>query len=304
MSPGEGRRVATVDDGDLNDKISVDFWGVRGTLPRPGADSVRYGGNTNCVSMEFPRGQLFIFDAGSGIKQLSDRILATGKKPTEAKIFISHPHWDHINALPFFVPLYKPGNEFEIIGARHGSLSMREVASAQMDGVYFPITLKEFGARVDFRDIGEESLEIDGIQVSTMMLSHPGICLGYRMDYAGRSVCYITDNELFLEDSENHNPGYEKKLQDFCRGTDVLITDSTYTDEEYKTKVGWGHSCLSKVAQFAHHAEAKTLCLFHHDPDQNDAAIDEKLAQTKSALEKLDSDVVCLAPAEGSSIKV
>ncbi len=288
----------------IDNKIQVGFWGVRGTLPRPGEDSIRYGGNTNCISITFPRGQMFVFDAGSGIKQLSNHLMADGKKSINAKIFISHPHWDHINALPFFVPLYVPGNEFEIIGARHGSLSMREVASAQMDGVYFPITLKEFGARVYFRDIGEETLDIDGVSVSSMLLSHPGICLGYRIDYDGRSVCYITDNELFLSDSDQFNPAYEKKLQDFCRGADLLITDSTYTDEEYKTKIGWGHSCLSKVAEYADRAEVKTLCLFHHDPDQNDTDIDLKLDLTKKVLEDRGSDVVCVAPAEGDVVEL
>ncbi|MEQ8664333.1 MAG: response regulator [Rhodospirillales bacterium] len=288
----------------MEDKVNVSFWGCRGTLPRPGADSVRYGGNTNCVSLEFPRGQMFVFDAGSGIKQLSNHLMARGKKSISAKIFISHPHWDHINALPFFVPLYVPGNEFEIIGARHGALTMREIASAQMDGVYFPITLKEFGARVYFRDLGEEEIEIEGIKVETMLLSHPGICLGFKVTYDDRSVCYITDNEMFLHDSGRHNSGYEKKLADFVRGTDVLITDSTYTDDEYMTKVGWGHSCLSKVAELAANAEVKTLCLYHHDPDQNDDDIDEKLKMVRDELAKLKSDVECIAPAEGDSLQI
>ena len=286
----------------LEDKVNVSFWGCRGTLPRPGADSVRYGGNTNCVALDFPRGQMFVFDAGSGIKQLSNRLMAGGKKPISAKIFISHPHWDHINALPFFVPLYVPGNEFEIIGARHGALTMREIASAQMDGVYFPITLKEFGARVYFRDLGEEAIDVEGITVETMLLSHPGICLGFKVTYEGRTICYITDNEMFLDDSDKHNPGYEKKLADFVRECDVLITDSTYTDEEYATKVGWGHSCLSKVAQLAANAEVKTLCLYHHDPDQNDDDIDEKLKMVREELKKRGSSVECLAPAEGDVI--
>lgn len=286
----------------IENKVHVDFWGCRGTLPRPGDDSVRYGGNTNCVSMRFPRGQLFVFDAGSGIKQLSNHIMSQDKKPLSAKIFISHPHWDHINALPFFVPLYLQGNEFEVIGARHGALSMREIASAQMDGVYFPITLKEFAARVYFRDLSEETIELDGVTVESMMLSHPGICLGYKVIYDGRTVCYITDNEMFLEGTPQHDPSYEEKLANFVSGCDILITDSTYTDEEYETKVGWGHSCLSKVAQLAARANVKKLCLYHHDPDQNDDDIDRKLEITRALLKDLNPDVECVAPAEGDSI--
>ncbi len=283
----------------LGDHMKVAFWGVRGTLPRPGDGSLKYGGNTSCVSIEFPRDQLFVFDAGSGIKRLSDHLLSQQRKAIDAKIFISHPHWDHINALPFFAPLYMPDNEFEILGAQHGDLSIRDIASAQMDGVYFPITLKEFGASVYFRDLREEIIQIDNIAVSTMLLSHPGVCLGYRVDYNGRCVCYITDNEMFLDAGEFHNPRYEQKLAEFVRGTDVLITDTTYTDAEYQTKVGWGHSCVSKVAQLAHVSEAKCLYLFHHDPDQDDDRIDEKYGMVQEVLDSLGSSTRCLAPREG-----
>lgn len=288
----------------LEDKVELTFWGVRGTLPVPGESSLRYGGNTNCVTMEFARGQFFIFDAGSGIKTLANALLAAKKTRLEGRIFISHPHWDHINALPFFVPLYMQGNEFEIIGAHHGDLSVRDLISAQMDGVYFPVTIKEFGARVFFRDMKEGEHDVDGITVKSKMLSHPGTCLGYRVDYNGRSLCYITDNEFYLPENPYYNPHYVDSLADFCRDADVLITDTTYTDEEYKTKVGWGHSCVSQVADFAHKANVKTLYLYHHDPDQNDEAIDAKLAATREALAAIGSSVECIAPKEGDTFKV
>jgi CheY-like chemotaxis protein len=130
----------------LNDEIDMTFWGVRGTLPASGEETLKYGGNTSCVSLEFPRRQFFIFDGGSGIKRLGDSLMRAGRKRIQARIFISHPHWDHINAIPFFAPLYIPGNEFQILGANQGDVSMRELISAQMDGVYFPITLSEFGS--------------------------------------------------------------------------------------------------------------------------------------------------------------
>ena len=183
----------------VEEKVEVTYWGVRGTLPVPGEGSLRYGGNTMCTSIQFPKDNLFILDAGSGIKPLSDYLLGQQREALHAKIFISHPHWDHINALPFFVPLYIPGNEFEIFGASHGHVTMRELISAQMDGVYFPIRIKEFAARTYFRDLKEEEFRINDILVKTMLLSHPGTCLGYRMEYKHRSVCYITDNELFPE---------------------------------------------------------------------------------------------------------
>ena len=176
--------------------------------------------------------------------------------------------------------------------------------SAQMDNVYFPITLKEFGARVYFRDLREENIQIDGITVRTMLLCHPGHCLGYRVDYKDRSVCYITDNELYLESHGLCNPHYEHKLARFCEGADALITDSTYTDEEYLKMVGWGHSSVGKVAQLAHEAGVKTLYLFHHDPDQGDDDIDAKLATARTRLEQWGSSTRCVAPAEGMTFKI
>ena len=288
----------------MEDKIEVTFWGVRGTLPVAGQRSLRYGGSTSCVALSFPQGQFFIFDAGTGIKELSNSLAARNRLNLAAKIFISHPHWDHINALPFFAPLYIPGNEFEILGPVHANMSMQEMISAQMDDIFFPITIKEFGARVYFRDLGEEEFEIEGITVKTLLLSHPGNCLGYRVEYKGRSVCYITDNEVFLPDSPQHNPHYVDQLTAFLSETDALITDCTYTDDEYPAKVGWGQSCVGQVVDLAHGANVKTLYLVHHDPDQDDDAIDAKLKSAQDRLRSLESDTQCLAPAETQVIKV
>ena len=287
-------------EGLIGKSMTAKFWGVRGTLPLPGERSLRYGGNTSCVSISCSNVPLMIFDAGSGIKSLSNHLMGLGERIT-AKIFISHPHWDHINAIPFFVPLYIPGNEFEILGARHGDISMRELMSAQMDGIYFPITIREFAARVFFRDLGEETIEFDGVTIKSMLLSHPGNCLGYRIDFHGKSICYITDNEMFFAGQPGHNPSYIQRLADFCRGADALITDTTYTDAEYPTKIGWGHSSASQVADLAARAEVDTLYLFHHDPDQGDDDIDAKLEDVRTALTKLESEVKCLAPSEGDS---
>lgn len=289
----------------LEDKMELTFWGVRGTLPVPGEKTLKYGGNTSCVSIEFAKGPFLIFDAGTGIKALSDHLAARKPGPMGAKIFISHPHWDHINALPFFGPLYIPGNEFEILGTSHGNVGMRQMISAQMDGIYFPIRLKQFGARVYFRDLEEEEFSLgDGITIKTKLLNHPGKCLGYRIEYGGRSICYITDNELDLEDGEFFNPFYMKNLINFVRGTDVLITDTTYTDAEYASKVGWGHSCVGRVADLAHDAEVKSLHLFHHDPDQTDADIDRKFELAQARLKEKNSAVECLAPSEGQVFKI
>ncbi len=281
--------------------VKMTFWGVRGTLPVPGRKTVRYGGNTSCVSIEFPKDNFFIFDAGTGIKELSNYLISEKHALTKATVFISHPHWDHINGIPFFAPLYAKGNRVEICGPPNGDMSMRGLISGQMDGVYFPINIKEFGATVSFHDLGEERFAIDTVEIQTMFLNHPGKCLGYRMDYKDRSICYVTDNEIYPESNRLYNESYVNKLADFVSDTDALITDCTYTDEEYEDKIGWGHSSVSQVVELADRARVKNLCLFHHDPDQTDDDIDDKLEMAQAILEKKGSSTICIAPKEGES---
>lgn len=282
----------------IADQIELTFWGVHGTLPVPGRNTNKYGGNTSCVSLDFSDNTLFIFDAGTGIKSLSDYLVAENRHLIDAKIFISHPHWDHINALPFFAPLFRQGSTIEICGPSHGDITMEQMISGQMDGIYFPIKIKEFCASITFRDIKEETLEINGKTIKTMLLNHPGYCLGYRVEYKGRSVCYITDNELYPTDSQSFNRFYRKRLINFVKGADALIADATYQDSEYKTKIGWGHSAVTQVANLADKAAVKTLYLFHHDTDQTDADIDSKLETARALLAKNKSVTRCVAPKE------
>ena len=286
----------------VSDRITVHYWGVHGTLPVPGAAYERYGGNTSCVSVEIGGEPLYIFDCGTGIKRLSDRIMIDATQRLSARIFISHTHWDHINTVPFFAPLYIRGNQIELFGPYQGDLTIEHAISAQMESVYFPVTVREFGARVKFRDLREESLEFGAVRVETMLLRHPGYCLGYKLTYRDRSVCYITDNELYLPTDPRYDARYVQNLVNFVRGTDVLITDTTYRDHEYPSKVDWGHSSVSQVADLAARAEVKRLHLFHHDPDQTDADIDAKLGETRQTLERLGSNVLCEAPAESTDL--
>lgn len=285
-------------------RFTLKFWGVRGTLPVPGPRSLKYGGHTNCVTLELPTKTLFIFDAGSGIKALSDQLLAERRSPVVGRIFISHPHWDHINALPFFVPLYVKGNRFEILGSAHAGISMEQMLSAQMDGVYFPVTAQEFAADVRYRDLSEGSYQIDGVNIDTMLLKHPGHCLGYRVDCNGQRFCYITDNELYPQNSPYFDAPYQEKLTEFVRGAKVLVTDSTYTAAEYANKVHWGHSSVNEVAALAHAAGVETLYLYHHDPDQDDDAIDNKLETAHEVLLSLGSKTRVEAPAEGTTLRL
>ena len=286
----------------VTEKISLQYWGVHGTLPAPGPDYTRYGGNTPCVSVEVSGEPLTIFDCGSGVKQLSDRIMAAAGERFSGRIFISHTHWDHINTVPFFAPLYVRGNQIELFGPYQGDLTIERAISAQMESVYFPVTIREFGARLVFRDLREERLDFGALRIDTMLLRHPGYCLGYKLTCRERIVCYVTDNELYLPTDPRHDARYVERLADFVRGADVLITDTTYRDHEYPSKVDWGHSCVSQVCDLAARAGVKRLHLFHHDPDQSDDDIDRKLDEARVHISRLGGNVECDAPAEKSKL--
>ena len=289
--------LASIDE-FVSKHMVVTYWGVRGTLPVPGPSTLKRGGNTSCVSIEVGGEPLYIFDCGTGIKQLSDQIMASGTQRFSAKIFISHTHWDHINTVPFFAPLYIRGNQVEIYGPYQGDLTIARAIAAQMEGVYFPVTIREFGAHLVFRDLREETLDFGAVKIETLLLKHPGSCLGYKVTCHGRSACYITDNELYLPSDPRRDQRYLERLTDFVRGTDVLITDTTYRDHEYPSKVDWGHSCVSEVADLAVRADVKRLHLFHHDPDQSDDDIDRKLDETRAHVARLGGSVEVDAPAE------
>jgi CheY-like chemotaxis protein/phosphoribosyl 1,2-cyclic phosphodiesterase len=300
--PFERDTLLAAIDAILSSELAVQYWGVHGTLPTPGEAYVRYGGNTPCVSVDIGGEPLTIFDCGSGMKRLSDWVMKTRASRFSARIFISHTHWDHINTIPFFAPLYVRGSQIDMFGPHQGDLTIERAIGAQMEGVYFPVTVREFGARVVYRDLREQTLEFGEIRVDTMLLSHPGYCLGYRLSYRGRSLCYITDNELYPPEHVRRNPRYFDQLAAFVAGTDLLITDTTYRDQEYPSKIDWGHSSVSQVAELAAAAQVKRLHLFHHDPDQTDEDIDLKLDEMRAALGRQRSSVECAAPAEGSTV--
>jgi phosphoribosyl 1,2-cyclic phosphodiesterase/ActR/RegA family two-component response regulator len=288
----------------INSKMEIQFFGCRGTLPVPGQKSVRYGGNTNCVTLRFSNKDFFIFDAGSGIKELSNYLLKEDKFPLSAKIFISHPHYDHINGIPFFVPLYMQGNEVEILGANDGDITVDKLISNQMDSVYFPITTKEFAAKITYRNLGEEEFDIDELRIKTILLNHPGKCLGYSVQYQNKLFCYITDLELIHKDEPHYEQVEVDRLIQFISEANVLIIDSTYTEEEYQKKTGWGHSSIDRVIDIADKAKVKLVCLYHHDPDQTDDDIDNKLKQARLLLQERKSRTVCIAPREGDILSI
>jgi phosphoribosyl 1,2-cyclic phosphodiesterase/ActR/RegA family two-component response regulator len=284
----------------LSGKMLIRFWGIRGSLPVPGKKTSRYGGNTNCVTLNFSINQFLIFDAGTGLKELSNHLVKADKFPMAAKFFISHPHYDHINGIPFFAPFYMEGNHFELYGSNHGDLNIQELIEGQMDTVYFPITMQEFHSKPTFRNLEEGKFNSENLQISTIVLNHPGKCLGYRVQHKNKSFCYITDNELLLEHDELFKPEDVDHLIHFIKDANFVVMDSTYnSDCEYEKKLNWGHSCVSRVIDVADKANVKTLCLFHHDPDQYDKQIDEKLKNAKTLLKARGSKTRCIAAREG-----
>lgn len=296
--------------------MKVKFWGTRGSLPTPGKDTVRYGGNTPCVEVRLPENNLVVLDAGTGIRGLGDALMATGES-VKGFLLISHPHWDHIHGFPFFKPLFISGNEFTIIGAQSRSLKLRQMISDQMDKVYFPVQLNELKAKIKFKAIREEKVQIFDAVLSSIYVNHPHFALGYRIDVAGHSLVYISDNEPFDREVARSVKNVDKKIVaeylrvkgdpnqrvfDFCRGADVLIHDATYTPEEYVNHVGWGHSHYLFALKIAYEAAVKKVILFHHDQTHSDEKIDEILGKCQHEIRMRNYRFECIAAAEGMEL--
>jgi len=243
--------------------MQVIFWGVRGSLPTPGIKFSKYGGNTSCVQL-IVDGKTIIFDMGSGIKYLGNDLIK--KKIKDFTILISHFHYDHTCGLPFFGPAYDPETQFDIFS---GILPTREktleVLNSQISSPSFPISIKDFNAKITYKDfeIGKSFSLKKNINIKTFNLNHPDGAVGYRVNFNGKSLCYITDHE--------HEIGKENfALINFVENSDMLIYDSTYDDVEFKKYLGWGHSTWQEGARLAERAKVKKFFIFHHNPDNDD----------------------------------
>jgi phosphoribosyl 1,2-cyclic phosphodiesterase len=257
--------------------LSVRFWGARGSIPCPGPDTVRYGGNTSCVEVQCGDHTL-IFDGGSGILPLGKRLLAAGA-PIDADILFSHFHLDHVIGLPFFEPCYMPGHRFCLwAGGETEDHSLQRVFSTLMSPQLFPVGLEEFRAKMEFREfrIGAVLQPRDGITIRTAPLNHPGGATGYRLEFEERSIAYLTDTE--------HKPDQlDSNVLALAADVDLMIYDCTYTDEEYPRFKGRGHSTWQHGVKLADAARAKRLAIFHHDPAHDDAFMDTVAADAERA---------------------
>ena len=243
--------------------IKIKFWGVRGSIPTPGIEFCEYGGNTSCVELILDDA-LIIFDMGSGLKYLGESLIK--RKVKTFDIFLSHFHYDHTCGLPFFAPAYDKISKFNIrsslLNSRGGTF---DTLMKQMSKPSFPITINDFLAKIKFIDfeLGKDFSLKNNILVKTFSLNHPDGATGYRINYDNKSVCYITDHEHVI--GENN-----KKLVSFIEGSDILIYDSTFADEEFKSFIGWGHSTWQEGIRLAKKANIKKHIIYHHNPDNND----------------------------------
>jgi phosphoribosyl 1,2-cyclic phosphodiesterase len=255
----------------------VRFWGVRGSTPTPQAENLRYGGNTSCVEVRAGQG-IYVFDCGTGFRQLGRQLAREfSDKPLFAHVLVSHFHWDHIQGIPFFAPLYEgPAKHFAFHSSSR-TRSLKRVMEEQMASPYFPVDMNEMKGQRSFYDIEEGRVELDdSITIEARWLNHPQGCLGFRVESQEGTLVYATDNEPGDEQ-------FDRNVRQLARGADVVIYDAQYLPEEYEArKRGWGHSHWREAVNIVMESGAKELVLYHHDPDHTDVCIDSIVKEARN----------------------
>lgn len=288
--------------------LHLRFWGTRGSIPSPGPQTVRYGGNTPSVELRMPDGGLIILDAGTGIRELGRALIARADgEPITGDILLTHAHWDHIQGIPFFAPLFHRGNHFTIWGSNTLGTSIDRVVRDQMSPVVFPVTFAEVKARVDFAEIAQGTQRHHGCDVSAYPVRHPGGALGFRFAEAGGrapSLVYVSDNELGPGARYDTPDGWRHGLVEFVRGARVLVHDATYTPDEYEQFRGWGHSTYADAVALALEAGVEQLVLFHHKPERSDDELDARLTESRELVRRRGGRLDVVAAAEGMTITV
>ena len=272
----------------------IKFYGVRGSIASPGANTVRYGGNTACVSVKSDDGSLFVLDAGTGIKQLGDELIEKSFSD-DIHLFFSHYHWDHIQGFPFFQPAYKADQTIHLLAA-HMQDEQTHTVLTQMTDPHFPVPSDKLEAKVEVLSVIDESLKIGTTQIRTKSLNHPGGGSAYRLESPEGSMAYVTDNELFPPNEPNTS--YQEWMG-FLKGVDYLIHDAMYLDSELEKIHGWGHSLISQTLQLAGEAGVANLILFHHDPSRTDDQLDQILLDSRDWMEKNYPDCTVYMAKEG-----
>ncbi len=270
----------------------IKFWGVRGSTPTPQLENMRYGGNTSCVEVRV-NGHIYVFDCGTGFRNLGKQLVTEFQnQPIYAHIFISHFHWDHIQGIPFFSPLYESPDNYFFFHSSSRTRGLQRAIEEQMADPYFPVDMSEMAAHRHFYDIEEDRIAFDDCVVQSLWLNHPQGCLGFRIETDQGIVVYATDNEP-------GHPVFDKNVRKLAEGADVLIYDSQYLPDEYEAKKrGWGHSHWREAVNIVMESGAKELVLFHHDPDHSDGCIDSIVQKAQEYYPKV------RAASEGMEISV
>jgi phosphoribosyl 1,2-cyclic phosphodiesterase len=260
--------------------MQVTFWGVRGSTPTPQSENMRYGGNTACVEVRFQE-RLYVFDCGTGFRNLGKQLSREfNGRPLQAHIFISHFHWDHIQGIPFFSPLYDAENRF-LFHSLNRTRQLRDAIEGQMVQPYFPVNMSEMAARREFYELSAGGDVFDDCLVKTCWLNHPQGCLGFRMETSAGILVYATDNEP-------GDPVFDGAVRKLAEGANLLIYDAQYLPEEYEArKRGWGHSHWREAVKIAQESGVKDLVLFHHDPDHSDACLDRVAREARELYSQL-----------------
>ncbi|MBZ5699392.1 MAG: PilZ domain-containing protein [Acidobacteriia bacterium] len=260
--------------------VKLRFWGVRGSTPTVDKATWRYGGNTPCLELTTPGGTRLILDCGTGLRMLGRHLeSAPESRGVESYVFVTHYHWDHIQGIPFFAPLYSEQNRFHFYSFRSeylGRDSLKRVFEAQMAHPYFPVDISAMSAPREFIEVsGGDQFDVPGARVTARWLHHPQGCLGFRFETPAGTVAYATDNEP-------GNPKLDQSLRELAAGADIFINDAQFTPEQLATtRKGWGHSSWLAGAKTAEEAGVKNLVLFHHDPDSTDKMMDSILREAR-----------------------
>jgi CheY-like chemotaxis protein len=290
--------------------LRVQFWGTRGSLAKPGPSTIRYGGNTSCVEVRAADGTLIVLDCGTGAHELGVALLATGERPLRGHLLLTHTHWDHIQGLPFFAPLFAPGNEWDIYAPQGLGQQLEQTLAGQMEYAYFPITLAQLGATVRYHEPGEGSFQVGGVRVTARYMNHPGLAFGYRLQAGGATMVYASDHEPH----SRHQPSAsaaaarvhpeDQRHIEFLTGADLVIHDAQYTLEEYPQKLTWGHSPAELAVDFALAAGVPRLALFHHDPMRSDEALDRLVEVCRQRVAASGASLEVFAAAETQVIEL
>ncbi|MBI4351011.1 MAG: response regulator [Elusimicrobia bacterium] len=284
-------------------RIYVRFWGTRGSCPTGGVKTVRYGGNTPCTEVRVGDVPLII-DCGTGLRELGVELTREfSGRPLVGHIFVGHTHWDHIQGFPFFTPLYNPQNTFTVYSVHGARSSLRSIFSESMALDYFPVPLSSLASKLSFVEL-EGSVDLGVAKVHYHHLNHPGVCIGFRIEAQGTVITYLSDHEGFVKlgGDGDLSRRQDAAVVDFARGSDLLIMEAQYTEQEYSTRKGWGHGTYEDAAALAAAAGVKSLALFHHDPSHTDEIMDANVKACRDLLGAAGSKADCFAACEGLRI--